>query len=81
MFTVQYHNGGILRQTLNDIPAYKHKNMLRIPDFSVLAPSLTPQLRQALQRATWEIECSDVLRVDLTDKRGRPIGSLFARWN
>jgi len=81
MFTVQFHSCGVLRTTFNDIPAYKHSNMLRLPDFAVLAPSLAPAVRQALQRGQWEIVCSDVLRADLTDKKGKPIGSLIARWN
>ncbi|MBB5986003.1 hypothetical protein [Sphingobium lignivorans] len=62
MFTVEYHSGGLLRQTHNGVPAYKHRSMARIPDFSVLAPSLAPTVRQALQRASWDIECADMLR-------------------
>lgn len=80
MFTVEYHSHGLLRQTYNDIQPYKHKNMWRIPDFEALVPYLAPKVRQALQRSTWSMECSDMLRADLFDKRGKPIGTLFARW-
>ena len=80
-FRVQIYSHGILRQTHNAVPAYKHANMARIPDYSKLAPSLAPAVRAALQRATWEIVCSDTLRADLTDRKGRPIGTLIANWS
>ena len=80
MFTVQFHSGGVLRQTYNGVPAYNHRGMLRIPNYVVLAPSLAPRVREALQRASWEQVCSDVLEADLRDRRGRPIGTLTARW-
>jgi len=80
MFTIRFHSGGLLRKTFHDIPSYNHSNMWRIPDFGILAPSLAPGVRQALQRTEWKQEFSDVLRADLFDKKGKPIGSLFAHW-
>ncbi len=79
MFTVRFHSGGRLVQTYNAVPAYDHRGMLRIPNYAVLAPSLAPRVREALQRASWEQVCSDVLKADLHDRRGRPIGTLTAR--
>lgn len=80
MFTVQFHSGGVLRQTCNGVPAYDHRGMLRIPNYAVLAPSLAPRVREALQRANWEQVYSDLLKADLRDRRGRPIGTLTAQW-
>lgn len=80
-FKIELHQNGIRRKTWQDIPAYKHKNMLRIPDFSYLSSSLAPNIRQALQCSEWQIVYSDTLRADLLDRKGKPIGSLFATWS
>lgn len=80
MFQVSLHHAGGIRFKLENIPAYKHANMWRIPDFSALAPHLNETVRTALQRATWDYAASDTLRADLTDKRGRPMGALIAQW-
>lgn len=80
-FKIDLHQDGILRKTWLYMPAYKHKNMLRIPDFSYLSPLLAPNIRHALQRSEWKIVCSDTLRADLLDRKGKPIGSLFATWS
>lgn len=80
-FKITLSQNGLTRKTWHDIPAYKHDNMLRIPDFAVLGPSLAPKEREALQRGEWSIVCSDMLRADLTDKKGKPLGTLFANWD
>lgn len=80
MFTIKLYSDGLLRRTIESVPAYKHANMWRLPDFAALAPHLTDTVRQALQRATWEYGASDLLQAKLTDKRGRDIGSITAQW-
>ena len=80
MFDVTMNANGIPRSIDPACPAYKHANMWRIPDFQALSPRLIERERQALQRATWEQCASDLLKADLTDKRGKPIGTIFARW-
>lgn len=83
MFTVEYHRNGIKRASASNVLPYDQKGMWRIPSFSELSAKLNvpAYVLQALQRTTWDMAASDVLRADLTDKRGRPIGALIARWD
>jgi len=82
MFTVEYQRDGIRRAVARNVLPYGQKAMWRIPSFPDLAAKLDvpAYVMQALQRTTWDMAASDVLRADLTDKRGRPIGALIARW-
>lgn len=80
-FTIKYYSHGILRVTHKDIPAYKHDNMLRIPDFTALVPLFSSRVIEALQRSEWRIVYSDMLQADLYDRKGNPIGSLTANWS
>jgi len=82
MFTVEYHRNGLKRASASGVLPYSQKAMWRIPSF----PNLSTKLKvpayvlTALQRTGWDMSASDVLRADLTDKRGRPIGAIIARW-
>lgn len=82
MFTVEYHRDGIKRAIATNVMPYGQKAMWRIPSFPDLSSrfSVPVYVMQALQRTSWDMVASDVLRADLTDKRGRPIGALIARW-
>jgi len=52
-----------------------------LPDSQALRDLLPHQYRKAFDRAAlwWTQEYSDVIRMDLRDYRGFPMGSLFAK--
>jgi hypothetical protein len=80
MFTITHQANGLARTLAKNVPAYAHANMWRIPNFASLAPNLSAKLASALQRSSWDQCASDVLRADLTDRNGKPIGTIFAKW-
>ena len=80
MFTIIHQANGRSRTLAKNVPAYAHANMWRIPDFAALAPSLSAKLVSALQRSSWDQCTSDVLRTDLKDRNGKPMGTIFAKW-
>lgn len=79
-FTVEYHRNGILRAKL-DIPANACRGLMPVPDFAALCEKLPAQLWPAIQRGSWWADKhtpSMPMRLDMTDKRGKPLGTLFA---
>ena len=81
MFTITHQVNGRSRTLAKNVPAYAHANMWRIPDFAALAPNLSTKLVSAMQRSSWDQCTSDMLRSDLMDKNGKPMGTIFARWD
>ena len=79
-FEVELHRNGTLRRKI-EVPANSTRGLMLVPDFSALCEKLPAQLWPAIQRGSWwgdKHAPSTPLRLDMTDKRGMPLGSLFA---
>ena len=79
-FEVELHRNGILRRKF-EVPANATRGLMYVPDFAALCEKLPAQLWPAIQRGSWwgdKHAPSMPLRLDMTDKRGKPLGSLFA---
>ena len=79
-FEVELHRNGTLRRKI-EVPANSTRGLMLVPDFSALCEKLPSQLWPAIQRGSWwgdKHAPSMPLRLDMTDKRGKPLGSLFA---
>lgn len=59
------------------------KSECLLPDSETLRAALPYRYRKAFDRATlwWTQEYTDVIRMDLRDYQGFPMGSLFAQLN
>lgn len=53
-----------------------------LPDSDSLRAALPYHYKKAFDRASlwWTQEYSDVIRMDLWDYKGNPMGSIFAKW-
>ena len=92
-FSVELHRGaGIMWQGECDTERAALRGVYRIingksecllPDADTLRAALPYQYRKAFDRAIhwWTQEHTDVIRMDLRDYRGDPMGSLFAKIN
>ena len=79
-FEVELHRNGTLRRKI-EVPANSTRGLMFVPDFSALCEKLPSQLWPAIQRGSWWADKhtpSMPLRLDMADKRGKPLGSLFA---
>ena len=79
-FEVELHRNGTLYRKI-EVPANSTRGLMLVPDFSALCEKLPPQLWPAIQRGSWwadKYTSSTPLRLYMTDKRGKPLGSLFA---
>lgn len=79
-FNVEFQSGGIFRKRF-EVPANACRGLMEVPDFGASCEHLPPRLWPALQRGSWWADKhtpSMPLRLDLTDKRGRALGTLFA---
>ena len=79
-FTVEYHFGGSLRKRF-EVPANACRGLMAVPDFEAMCENLPARLWPAIQRGSWwgdKYAPKLPLRLDMTDKKGKPIGSLFA---
>lgn len=79
-FDVEFHRDGILRRKI-EVPANATRGLMHVPDFAALCEKLPATLWPAIQRGSWWADKhapSLPLRLDMADKRGRPLGSLFA---
>ena len=79
-FEIEFRHNGILRRKF-EVPANATRGLMYVPDFSALCEKLPAQLWPAIQRGSWwadKYTPSMPLRLDMTDKRGKPLGSLFA---
>ena len=79
-FEVELRRNGTLRRKI-EVPANSTRGLMFVPDFSALCEKLPSQLWPAIQRGSWwadKYTPSMPLRLDMADKRGKPLGSLFA---
>lgn len=79
-FHVEYHRDGIKRLAF-EVPANACRGLSEVPDFEAVCRHLPAKLWPALQRGGWWEDKHSPnlpLRCDLQDKRGAPMGSLFA---
>lgn len=79
-FNVRYEANGILRSKF-EAPANACRGLMHVPDFQAMCEKLPPRLWPALQRGSWwaaKDAPSMPLRLDLVDKKGKPLGTLFA---
>lgn len=80
VFSVELHTGGILRKRV-EVPANNTRGLQAVPDFERLCALLPARYWPAIQRSGWygdKHAPSMPLRLDMQDKRGRPLGTLFA---
>lgn len=80
MFQIELQVNGVMRQRINNVPAYNHDGMLRIPNYAEFADKLPERVAQAVQRGEWSVVYSDLLSIHLTTRDGKPMGLLLARW-
>lgn len=79
-FSVEWHTGGTLVKRF-DVPANACRGLMHVPDFQVMCEKLPPRLWPAVQRGSWwadKYAPSLPLRLDMVDKKGKPMGTLFA---
>jgi len=79
-FNIEYQRDGIQRATF-EVPANACRGLMHVPDFAALCEKLPARLWPAIQRGSWwsnKYTPSMPLRLDMTDKRGKPLGTLFA---
>lgn len=82
MFKVEFHSGGILRQRF-DCPASLCRGLMAVPDFESICKEMPARYWPAIQRGQWW-QRDDAqgawmpLRLDMVDKRGKALGTLFA---
>lgn len=79
-FKVEYHRDGIKRRVL-EVPASACRGLMHVPDFESLCKQLPASLWPAIQRGSWWADRDNAglpLRLDMVDKKGKPLGTLFA---
>lgn len=79
-FSVELQSGGLLRKRF-EVPASACRGIEYVPDFESVCRNVPARYWPAIQRAGWGRDAhnpSMPARLDMTDKRGRPLGSLFA---
>ncbi len=82
MFTIEFHSGGILRQRF-ECPKNLCRGLMDVPDFESICKAMPARYWPAIQRGQWwqRDDASGArmpLRLDMEDKRGKPLGTLFA---
>ena len=92
MFQIELHRCGAImwqgecqpqRAALHGVYALLNgKSECLLPNTDGLRDALPYHYRKAFDRAAlwWTQEFTDVVRMDLYDYRGFPMGSLFAKW-
>lgn len=79
-FTVEFHSDGILRKRF-EVRANACRGLMAVPDFQAMTEHLPARLWPAVSRGSWwaDKHCPNLpLRLDMTDKRGKALGTLFA---
>ena len=79
-FNVERHVGGTLIQKF-EVRANACKGLMDVPDFGEMAKQLPGTILKAVSRGLWwqDLTCPDVLRLDMQNAKGQPIGTLFAK--
>ena len=84
-FSIEFHSGGILRKRF-ECPANAVRGLMAVPDFEGICRAMPPKYWPAIQRENWW-QRDDAggpqmpLRLDMSDRRGKPLGTLFATEN
>lgn len=79
-FSVELHTGGCLRKRF-EVPANACRGLDYVPDFEAICEHVPARYWPAIQRGLWWRDKHAPklpARLDMVDKRGRPLGSLFA---
>lgn len=80
-FDVEYHRDGVIRAKC-EVPANACRGLMHVPDFAALCEKLPAHLWPAIQRGSWwgDKHAPQLpLRLDMTDRKGKPLGTLFAK--
>lgn len=81
-FEIEFHSGGMLRKKF-EVPASAVRGLMHVPDFESVCRAMPPKYWPAIQRENWW-QTDDVagaclpLRLDMSDRKGKPLGTLFA---
>lgn len=79
-FSVELHTGGLLRKRF-EVPASACRGLAYVPDFQRVCEHVPPRYWPAIQRGSWWRDAynpSLPARLDMVDKKGKPLGSMFA---
>jgi hypothetical protein len=79
-FLVEFHGNGAFRKRFT-VPASATRGLSFVPDFESVCAEVPARFWPAIHRALWwdTKGCPSMpLRLDMLDKKGAPIGSLFA---
>ena len=79
-FSVEFHSGGLLRKRF-EVPANACRGLEYVPDFEHMCQNMPARYWPAIQRAGWWRDANFPhfpARLDMTDKRGKALGTLFA---
>lgn len=80
IFEVEFHTHGLFRKRF-EVRANPCRGLNYIPDFGEICKYVPPSYWPAIQRSGWWSDAnapSLPMRLDMVDKRGKPMGTLFA---
>lgn len=84
-FTVEYQYGGITRKRF-EAAVSPVRGLMAVPDFESVCKAMPPKYWPAIQRENWWqadyiTGASLPLRLDMSDRKGEPLGTLFATYH
>ncbi len=83
-FKIEFQSGGIMRKRF-EASVSPVRGLMAVPDFESVCRAMPPKYWPAIQRENWW-QSDDMsgqslpLRLDMSDRKGKPLGTLFATY-